>query len=218
MHHALSTRLWHWVNLICLIILLMSGLNISNAHRFLYWGDWGFDPSQAWLAVPRFPGWMTIPDYYSLPQARSWHFLAAWPFALALLLIWVAMLVNRHFTKDVATTRKEWRWSAIKADVVSHLKFNFDHGSGYNFLQKLAYGAVYGVMLPMMIFTGLAMSPGIEPAAPWMVDMLGGRQSARSLHFIFAALTFGFFLIHIALILVTGPIKQIKGMITGERP
>ncbi len=218
MRHALSTRLWHWINLICLIVLLMSGLNISNAHPRLYWGDWGFAPSQAWLHLPRFPEWMTIPDYYSLSQARSWHFLAAWPFALALLLIWIAMLVNRHFSRNVATTRKEWRWSAIKADIVSHLKFDFDHGSGYNFLQKLAYGAVYGVMLPMMIFTGLAMSPGIEPAAPWMVDVLGGRQSARSLHFIFAALTFGFFLIHIALILVTGPLKQIKGMITGERP
>ena len=218
MRHALSTRLWHWINLICLVVLLMSGLNISNAHQRLYWGDWGFAPEQAWLHVPRFPQWMTIPDYYSLAQARSWHFLAAWPFALGLLFVWIAMLANRHFKRDVATTRREWRWSAIKADLVSHLKFDFDHGSGYNFLQKLAYGAVYGLFLPMMIFTGLAISPGIEPVLGWLVDLLGGRQSARSLHFIFAALTFGFFLVHIALVLATGPIKQIRGMITGDRP
>ena len=218
MRHALSTRLWHWINLVCLVILLMSGLNISNAHPWLYWGDWGFSPEQAWLSVPRFPGWMTIPDYYSLAQARSWHFLAAWPFAVALLFVWIAMLVNRHFRRDVATTRKEWRWSAIKADLVSHLKFDFNHGGGYNFLQKLAYGAVYGVFLPMMIFTGLAISPGIEPVLGWMVDLMGGRQSARSLHFIFAALIVGFFFVHVALVLATGPVRQIRGMITGDRP
>ena len=218
MRHALSTRLWHWINLVCLVILLMSGLNISNAHPWLYWGDWGFSPEQAWLSVPRFPGWMTIPDYYSLAQARSWHFLAAWPFAVALLFVWIAMVVNRHFRRDVATTRKEWRWSAIKADLVSHLKFDFNHGGGYNFLQKLAYGAVYGVFLPMMIFTGLAISPGIEPVLGWMVDLMGGRQSARSLHFIFAALIVGFFLVHVALVLATGPVRQIRGMITGDRP
>lgn len=218
MRHALSTRLWHWVNLICLVILLMSGLNISNAHRYLYWGEWGFSPDAAWLAVPRFPGWMTIPDYYSLAQARSWHLLAAWPFALALLFIWTAMLLNRHFARDVATTRKEWRLSVIAADIKAHLKFDFDHGSGYNFLQKLAYGAVYGIILPMMIFTGLAISPGVEPVLGWLVDLLGGRQSARSLHFIFAAMTVAFFILHVLLVLATGPIGQLRGMITGERP
>ena len=217
MRHALTTRLWHWLNLICVATLLMSGLNISNAHKRLYWGDQGFDPSQAWLHVPAFPGWMTIPDYYNLAAARSWHLLAAWPFALALLLVWIAMLLNSHFVRDVATNLKEWRWNAIKADIISHLKFEFDHEGGYNFLQKLAYGAVYGVFLPMMIFSGMAISPGIEPAVPWLGDLMGGRQSARSLHFIFAMLTFGFFLVHISLILVTGPIRQIRGMITGER-
>ena len=218
MRHALTTRLWHWLNLICVVILLMSGLNISNAHRRLYWGDHGFDPSQAWLHVPTFHGWMTIPDYYNLAAARSWHLLAAWPFALALLLVWIAMLLNSHFVRDVATNLKEWRWSAIKADINSHLKFDFDHEGGHNFLQKLAYGAVYGVFLPMMIFSGMVISPGIEPGVPWLGELMGGRQSARSLHFIFAGLTFGFFLVHIGLILVTGPIRQIRGMITGERP
>lgn len=218
MKHALSTRFWHWLNLACVTVLLMSGLNISNAHPRLYWGDEGFAVQDAWLHLPRFPGWATIPDYYSLAQARSWHLLATWPFALGLAFIWIAMLVNRHFTRDIATTRKEWRWSAIKADIVAHLKFDFGHGSGYNFLQKLAYGAVLGVFLPGMIATGLVMSPGIEPAIPWLGDLMGGRQSARSLHFIFAALIFGFFLVHIGLILGTGPVKQIRGMITGKRP
>ena len=216
--HALSTRLWHWSNLLCVVVLFMSGLTISNAHRRLYWGDWGFAPEQAWLAVPRFPDWMTIPGYYDLALARDWHILTAWPFALGLLFMWAAMLLNRHFRRDIATARSEWRWSAIREDILCHLKLDFDHGgSKYNFLQKLAYGLVLGVFLPMMVFTGLAISPGIEPVLGWMVDLLGGRQSARSLHFIFAFAIFGFFLVHLALVLLSGPVKQVGAMITGGR-
>jgi len=214
--HALSTRLWHWINLFFLVILFMSGLTISNAHRRLYWGDWGFSAEQAWLIVPRFPDWMTIPGYYSLAVARDWHSLAAWPFALMLLFMWVAMLVNKHFKRDLVTSRAEWKPSAIWHDIVEHLKLNFDHGDQkYNFLQKLTYGIVLGVFLPMMVFTGISISPGMEPSFGWMVDLLGGRQSARSLHFIFAFLLFGFFVLHVVLVLLAGPYRQIRDMITG---
>lgn len=216
--HFLSTRLWHWINLISVVILFMSGLNISNAHRYLYWGDWGFSPEQAWLAVPRFPGWATIPNYYSLSSARDWHILAAWPFALGLLFMWAAMLINRHFWRDLRTTRREWRPGAIWSDIVNHLKLKFDHGPGkYNFLQKMAYGTVLGIFLPGMIFTGLAISPGFESAAPWLVDALGGRQSARSIHFIFSWGIFAFFVVHLVLVLLSGPITQIRDMITGGK-
>lgn len=216
--HVFSTRLWHWINLVALVILFMSGLNISNAHRYLYWGDYGFDSADAWLAVPRFPGWATIPDYYSLAVARDWHTLTAWPFALGLLFMWVAMLVNRHFWRDIRTRRQEWKPAAIWNDIVQHLKLNFDHGAGkYNFLQKITYGIVLGVFLPMMVFTGMAMSPGFEAAAPWLVDVLGGRQSARSLHFIFSFAVFGFFILHVALVLLAGPYRQIRDMIIGGR-
>ncbi|WP_394727514.1 cytochrome b/b6 domain-containing protein [Altererythrobacter sp. GH1-8] len=216
--HALSTRLWHWINFISLTILFMSGLNISNGHRRLYWGDYGFDAADAWLHVPRFPGWMTIPDYYSLAQARDWHILAAWPFALALLFMWIAMLLNRHFWRDLRTSPREWSPSAIWNDIVEHLKLNFDHGDAkFNFLQKLSYGVVLGIFLPMMVFTGLAISPGFEPAAPWLVDILGGRQSARSLHFIFAFATFAFFVVHITLVLLNKPVRYVWDMITGGK-
>lgn len=216
--HALSTRLWHWLNLLCVVILFMSGLTISNAHRRLYWGDWGFEASQAWLMVPRFPDWMTIPGYYSLAVARDWHILMAWPFALGLLFMWIAMMVNRHFKRDIVTKRREWQPSAIWRDVVEHLKLNFDHHEGkYNFLQKLAYGLVLGVFLPMMIFTGISISPGMEPTFGWLVDLLGGRQSARSLHFIFAFAIAGFFIVHVLLVILSGPIGQMRDMITGGR-
>ena len=216
--HAVSTRLWHWLNLLCVVVLFMSGLTISNAHRRLYWGDWGFEASQAWLMVPRFPDWMTIPGYYSLAVARDWHILMAWPFALGLLFMWIAMMVNRHFKRDIVTKRREWRPSAIWRDVVEHLKLNFDHHEGkYNFLQKLAYGLVLGVFLPMMIFTGISISPGMEPTFGWLVDLLGGRQSARSLHFIFAFAIAGFFIVHVLLVILSGPIRQMRDMITGGR-
>lgn len=216
--HALSTRIWHWLNLACVVTLFMSGLTISNAHPRLYWGKWGFAEGQEWLAVPRFPDWMTIPGHYSLADARWWHVFTAWPFALLLLFAWVAMLANRHFARDVATTRAEWRLSAIWDDIRAHLKFDFDHGGGnYNFLQKLAYGVVLGVFLPGMVFTGIAISPGMGPSFGWLIDVMGGRQSARSLHFIFAFGLFGFFLIHVALVLASGPVRQIRDMITGGR-
>ncbi len=216
--HALSTRLWHWVNLLCVVVLFMSGLTISNAHRRLYWGDWGFAAEQAWLTVPRFPDWMTIPGYYSLAVARDWHILMAWPFALGLLLIWIVMLANRHFKRDIATSRKEWKPAAIRHDIVQHLRLDFDHEGGkYNFLQKLAYGLVLGVFLPMMVFTGIAISPGMEPTFGWLVELLGGRQSARSLHFIFAFAIAAFFVVHVVLVILAGPIRQIRDMITGGR-
>ena len=216
--HAVSTRLWHWLNLLCVVVLFMSGLTISNAHRRLYWGDWGFEASQAWLMVPRFPDWMTIPGYYSLAVARDWHILTAWPFALGLLFMWIAMMINRHFKRDIVTKPREWRPSAIWRDVVEHLKLNFDHHEGkYNFLQKLAYGLVLGVFLPMMIFTGISISPGMEPTFGWLVDLLGGRQSARSLHFIFAFAIAGFFIVHVLLVILSGPIRQMRDMITGGR-
>ena len=105
--HAAPTRIWHWINLIAIVVLFMSGLNISNAHPYLYWGEWGFAPEQAWLEVPRFPGWMTIPGFYSLAKARDWHLLMAFPFAFGLLGMWIAMLWNGHFGRDLMTGKRE---------------------------------------------------------------------------------------------------------------
>lgn len=215
--HALSTRLWHWLNLVFAVVLFMSGLTISNAHPWLYWGEAGFEPPSAWLAVPRFPDWMTIPGYYSLAKARDWHILTAWPFALLLLFGWVAMLANRHFRRDVMTTRGEWAPRAILADIRAHIRLDFQHGGAkYNFLQKLSYGLVLGVILPGLILTGIAISPGMGPSFGWMVELLGGRQSARSLHFILAFTLLGFTIVHVALVLLTGPRRQMRAMILGS--
>ena len=211
--HALSTRLWHWINAAAIVVLFMSGLNISNAHRYLYWGNYGFDPKDAWLSVIRFPGWATIPQRYDLAEARDWHILAAWPFALGLLFIWVAMLANRHFRRDLATSPSDWTPRAFLASLRAHGAGADAAEHGYNPVQKILYGLVFGVLLPGMVLTGLAISPGFEPAAPWLVDLLGGRQSARSLHFIAAWGIFGFLVIHLVLALADW--RRIGAMITG---
>ncbi|MFC3101178.1 cytochrome b/b6 domain-containing protein [Altererythrobacter lauratis] len=214
--HALATRIWHWVNLASVVILFMSGLNISNAHRYLYWGKWGFSPDQAWLAVPRFPGWMTIPDYYSLAIARDWHVLFAWVFALNLTLYMAVSLANGHFVRDLFTRISEWRITNIRADIAAHLRLQFDHaGANFNFLQKVAYSKVIFLLLPLMIFTGMAISPGMNAAAPWLLDIFGGRQSARSIHFICAWALMAFLLLHVALVLLSGPAKHLRDMIFG---
>ncbi|MBI1401978.1 MAG: hypothetical protein GC147_02030 [Porphyrobacter sp.] len=215
--HALSTRLWHWVNAAAIIVLFMSGLNISNAHRHLYWGRYGFDPATAWLDVIRFPGWATIPQHYDLAGARDWHILAAWPFAVGLLFIWVAMLVNGHFRRDLTTSPRDWTPGAVLASLRAHSPGTAEGSAGhrYNPVQRILYGMVFGVLLPMMVLTGLSISPGFEPAAPWLVELLGGRQSARSLHFLAAWGIFAFFLIHIVLALADW--RLILEMFTGGR-
>ncbi|WP_252258079.1 cytochrome b/b6 domain-containing protein [Erythrobacter aurantius] len=213
--HALTTRLWHWINALAFVVLFMSGLNISNAHRYLYWGEYGYDPADAWLTVIRFPAWATIPQRYDLAEARDWHNTFAWIFAVGLLVMWITSLINRHFWRDIATGPRDWTFAAWREAIAMHLGSGIEDDSRYNSLQRIAYGVVLGLLLPMMIFTGLAISPGFEPAAPWLVDALGGRQSARSLHFITAWTLFVFAAGHIALAMAPGQRRQRKAMITG---
>ena len=214
--HALGTRIWHWINALSVIVLFMSGLNISNAHPRLYWGEWGFAPEQAWLELPRFPGWATIPGYYSLAAARDWHVLFAWVFAISLLLFMIAALANGHLRRDLGTRRRDWHPRAVWADVRAHLRFDFAPREGkYNFLQKFSYAVVLFVLLPLMIVTGMAMSPGMDAAWPFLSEVFGGRQTARSLHFVAAWALVLFTVLHVVLVLLTNPLRQLREMTTG---
>ena len=216
--HAISTRLWHWINALSVIVLFMSGLGISNAHRRLYWGDWGFAPEMAWLEVPRFPGWATLPSYYSLAASRDWHVVFSLVLAFSLLAFFIAALINGHLKRDIFARAREWRLSNIGKDIREHLRLNFDHGAGkYNILQKLSYALVLFILLPAMILTGMVMSPGMEAAWPFLTEVFGGRQSARSIHFICAFALLGFFIVHVLLVILAGPIGQLRDMIFGGR-
>jgi thiosulfate reductase cytochrome b subunit len=221
--HRLSTRLWHWINAVVLLIMLMSGLMIFNAHPRLYWGHYGANPDHAWLELGRgrdvaFPGWMTLPSFYSLADARLWHLAFAWVLAFGLLVYLIWSLLNRHIARDLHITAAEWRPAHLWHDVKEHARLRFPTGAAalrYNVLQKLSYCAVLFGLLPLVILTGLAMSPGMDAAWPLLVDVFGGRQSARSLHFLAAAGLVLFAAVHIVMVLLAGPINEVRSMITG---
>tara|TARA_R110000824_G_scaffold45738_3_gene132131 strand:- start:4945 stop:5757 length:813 start_codon:yes stop_codon:yes gene_type:complete len=250
--HRLTTRLWHWINALCLLVLLMSGLTIFNAHPRLYWGEYGANDDYAWLAVGSsdrigylrlgeariettgflgnwrdsggaiqkraFPGWATIPSTYSLADGRNWHFFFAWIFSVGLALFMIRSLWNRHIQNDLHMCKEEWRLSHIWRSLRDHTRISTIRESStnpYNVIQKLSYIGVIFILLPLMIFTGLTMSPAMDANWSFLTDLFGGRQSARSLHFISAFLLVLFFLVHIVMVLLSGPMKQTAAMITG---
>lgn len=221
-HHAF-TRLWHWINALTVLVLLMSGLMIFNAHPRLYWGHYGAHHDPAWLelgseSVLAFPGWITIPSHYSLADARLWHLAFAWVLAMGLIAYLLWAVIGGHLRRNLAPRPAELAPRHLWHDIIEHARLRFPTGAAalsYNVLQKLAYGAVLLGLLPLVALTGLTMSPGMDAAWPWLVDLFGGRQSARSLHFLAAAGLVLFFLVHIAMVVLAGPINEVRSMITG---
>ncbi|HEX4695740.1 cytochrome b/b6 domain-containing protein [Sphingomonas sp.] len=217
--HRLATRLWHWVNAITIFVMIGSGLTILNAHPHLYWGRFGANFDQPWLDLPHWPGWVTIPAHYNLALARRWHLTFALVLGFGLLVFMVASLINRHFQRNLRVRAKEVAPRHLLDDAIAHTRFDFhnpDDPAAYNTLQKLSYVSTIFVLIPLMIFTGLAMSPAMDAAWPWLLEIFGGRQSARSIHFIAAALLVGFVVVHLALVILAGPFEETMSMITGR--
>ncbi|MEA3541192.1 MAG: cytochrome b/b6 domain-containing protein [Pseudomonadota bacterium] len=217
--HRLSTRLWHWLNALLLYILFASGLGIFNAHPRLYWGHYGANFDRAWLQLERFGSWWTLPASYDLALSRHWHLAAAPIFAFALLAYMLWSLANRHVSRDLAFRQGELAPRHVWQDIRDHARLRFPTGAAalrYKVLQKASYIGVIFVALPLVILTGLTMSPGMNAAWPWLVDLFGGRQSARSLHFIAAFALAAFFLVHILMVLLAGPLNEMRAMITGR--
>jgi thiosulfate reductase cytochrome b subunit len=255
--HALATRITHWINALCVTVLLMSGLQIFLAHPALYWGPFGADADRpafeigaeteagtqrgfvrlgsaklettgalglvpgadGGLSERAFPRWATIPGWRSLALGRRWHFFFAWLFVANIAAYYLFGLLNKHLRRDLAPTRVQLSPRAILADIVDHLRLKFPKGEAalhYNPLQKLAYLGVIAALLPAMILTGLTMSPGMDAIAPWLVDLFGGRQSARTIHFIAASLLLLFVAVHLVMVVLAGPINGVRAMITGK--
>lgn len=216
--HRLSTRVWHWVNAIAIFVMLMSGMMISNAHPHLYWGQYGANFDRSWFDVPHFPGWATIPSNYNLALARHWHLAFAWIFAFGLLGHMIVSLFNRH-ARDLVLEAKELAPAHLWADIKHHAQLKFPTGAAalkYNTLQKLTYIGVLGVLLPLLILTGMCLSPGLSPLTGWAIDLFGGRASARSIHFICAGGIAAFIALHLTLVVLAGPYNEIRSMITGK--
>ena len=240
-------RIWHWLNALSVIVMLMSGLMIFNAHPRLYWGRYGANSDAPWLmigsangggyvrfgdvTVPTtgllglaggqaraFPPLVTIPSTYNLAAARQWHFFFAWLLVVPGLLFWLWGVATRHVQSDLVPTRDELRPRNLWQDVKDHARLRFHTGEAarhYNVLQKLSYVGVIFLLIPAMVLTGLTMSPAVDAAWPWLTDIFGGRQSARSLHFICAALLFGFILVHLAMVALAGPLNEMRSIVTG---
>ena len=217
--HRLPTRLWHWTNAVAIVVMLMSGMMISNAHPHLYWGEFGANLDHAWYHPPHFPGWATIPSTYNLALARHWHLFFAWIFAFGLLAFMLVSLVNRHIQRDLTLTRAELAPGHLWQDVKDHARLKFPTGEKalrFNVLQKITYIGVVFVVLPLLIVTGLSLSPGFDAVLHWPLDLMGGRSSARSIHFICAGLIAAFIVLHLVLVLLAGPYNEIRSMITGR--
>ena len=254
--HKLAVRVMHWINVLSALLLLMSGLQIFNAHPMLYWGRSSYTGQPPILALTAkedeqgnvtgvtrifghefgttgvlgasansegdivargFPSWITIPDSSWLAMARRWHLFFAWVFAINGLAYIGYSIATRHLARDLAPTRRDWR--SIGQSIKDHLRFRHPKGEAardYNILQKLAYLAIVFVVLPLLVLMGLGMSPWLDALVPGWIDLFGGRQAARTIHFIAAWTLVGFVLIHVFEVVITGLWNNLRSMVTGR--
>jgi len=253
--HSVAVRVMHWVNAVAVLALLMSGLQIFNAHPALYWGKSSYTGADAAFAISArraadgtyegvtrigglefttthvlgvsrngdrvevraFPAWATVPGDRWLAMGRRWHFFFAWLFVVNGACYVLHGIVTRRFRNHLLPTRRDWRstWSTIK----DHVLLRHPKGEAarrYNLLQKLAYLGVMYVALPVLLLMGLAMSPWFDTVLTGWVDLVGGRQSARTLHFIAAALLVAFTLVHLFEVVISGVWNNLRSMITGN--
>jgi thiosulfate reductase cytochrome b subunit len=159
-----------------------------------------------------FPAALTIPSGTSLATGRVIHVFFAWVLA-ATLAVWALAAAASGHWRDLVPTRADLR--ALPADIAAHARLRLHHGRRYGPLQKLSYAAVLFVLLPLMIATGLAMSPAMNAAAPWLPELFGGRQTARTVHFLAMLALVGFFAVHMAMILLAGPLNLLRSITTG---
>jgi thiosulfate reductase cytochrome b subunit len=253
--HPLVIRLTHWINVLCMTVLLMSGLQIFNAHPALYWGEKSrFD--HPWAAIGAeesadgntigvteilghrfattgvlgvsrdsggevqqrgFPAWATLPGPQWLAMGRRWHFFFAWLFVANGAVYIAYTLLGRHLRRDLWPARQEI--AHLGRSIRDHLRLRFPKGEEarhYNVLQKLAYLVVVFGLVPVIILAGLTMSPRLDAGFPFLLDLFGGRQSARSIHFLCAAALLGFVAIHLLMVVLSGPLNNLRSMITGK--
>lgn len=210
--HSLAVRLCHWLNAISFLLLLISGVGILVAHPQFYWGQTGYFGMEPWLKLP------ITPDPNQTGWGRNLHFMFAWLLVINGVVYLLYASLSGHLWR-LLPVKKQLCWAYIKQDIIHHLQFKTAHGEDardYNLLQKLAYLLVIGVALPIMLLTGMTMAPGFVAAFPELLDLFGGRQSARTLHFLCAGGLVVFVLIHLFEIVLAGPVNEIRSMITGR--
>ena len=247
--HTLPVRIGHWLNVVCLFILMMSGLQIFNAHPALYWGDRS-DRDRPLLSIRvaraedgqtkgvttilghqfdttgilgysnrsnrAFPAWATVPSAKWLAMGRQWHLFFAWLFVVNGLLYAGYAIACRHVARNLVPTGQDLK--GIGSSIKDHVRFKHpkgDEAKRYNVLQKLAYMGVLFGLAPLIVLTGLTMSPTIDAAFPWLLTIFGGRQAARTIHFLACFAFVGFIVIHVSQVMLTGFVNNLRSMVTG---
>jgi thiosulfate reductase cytochrome b subunit len=214
--HSRTVRITHWINSISFVLLVISGTAVLIAHPRFYWGEVGNFEMPAWLELPietnlAHTGW-----------GRSLHFLAAWIMVINGVVYVISSLVRRHFQRHLTPSRQELGWRHLAADLRNHLRLRIPRGGDgprYSVLQKLAYLSVIFLALPVMILSGLTLSPAVTSAWPELYDLFGGRQSARTIHFLAAVALLLFLLAHLVMVTLSGFRAQLRAMTLGaSRP
>lgn len=213
--HSALVRFTHWINTVSFIALVLSGIAILLAHPRLYWGETGAVGTPSLIDLP-------LPFVLDVPirgPGRYLHFLSAWVFVLTGLLYVLSGLFTRHFRKNLVPSKTDLGWKPISRVVSNHVRLKRpteEESQSYNVLQRLTYLAVVFLLSPLIIITGLAMSPSVTSVFPIIVNVFGGQQSARTIHFFIAAALVLFLFVHIAMVCLAGFKNRMRAMITGH--
>jgi thiosulfate reductase cytochrome b subunit len=221
--HTATVRVTHWITTLCFFALLVTGIEIVISHPRFYWGEDGNVLTPALFSFPIPSSRATVPTGYGyvLPDQNGWsrylHFEAAWVLVFTGLLYVIAGVFSGHFRKNLVPQPPDRSWQAFSGNVADHLRWKrFADASSYNLLQRLSYLVVIFVLFPCVIWTGLAMSPAFVSAFPIAAIALGGRQSARTLHFVVSVWLALFLLVHVAMVWLAGFKNRVMAMVTGR--
>jgi thiosulfate reductase cytochrome b subunit len=223
--HSALVRVTHWITTLCFLALLVSGVEIVISHPRFYWGETGnnLTPTLFKLPIPASRNLVPTGYGYVLPDQNGWsrylHFQAAWVLVLTGLLYAVYGLLTGHFRKNLLPGEADFSWRVFSSAIANHLRFERPSAAeawSYNVLQRLAYLFVIFVLFPFVIWTGLAMSPAFVSAVPAAVNVLGGQQSARTLHFFVSVALLLFLLVHVVMVWFAGFRSRMRAMITGR--
>ena len=223
--HSALVRLTHWITALCFFALLVSGVEILMSHPRFYWGETGNVLTTPLFKLPIPSSRNLVPTGYGyvLPDQNGWsrylHFQAAWIVVLTGLLYTISILFTGHLRKNLLPGQADLSWRALSTTIARHVRFERTSEAeawSYNVLQRLTYLFVIFVLFPLVIWTGLAMSPAFVSAVPATVTALGGQQSARTIHFFVSLFLLLFLLVHVVMVCVAGFMSRMRAMITGR--
>ncbi len=223
--HSALVRVTHWLTTLCFLALLVSGVEILISHPRFYWGETGNVLTAPLFKLPIPSSRALVPTGYGyvLPDQNGWsrylHFQAAWLAVLTGLLYIISGLFTGHFRKSLLPGEGDLSWRSFSSAIAKHLRFERPTQAeawSYNVLQRLTYLFVIFVLFPLVIWTGLAMSPAFVSAVPATVTLLGGQQSARTIHFFVSLFLLLFLLVHIVMVCMAGFRSRMRAMVTGR--